>query len=158
MARDLDDRIFRFVCRIVDLFEMLHARGGAAGVIGYQLLGSGTSIGANYEEAAAGQSKADFIAKLATSRKECRETLFWLRLIAAEALARPRTDCRRHLRSAPVDGDPAHNHPTGAIESITRTVASSLARRRAISHLRILRFCIPAFLHSCIFFTQQSPQ
>ena len=86
MPRDLDDRVFQFACRIVDLFELLNAKGGAARVIGYQLLDAGTSIGSNYEEAAAGQTKADFIAKLSISRKESRESLFWLRLIAAKRL------------------------------------------------------------------------
>ncbi len=86
MPRDLDDRVFRFACRIVDVFELLNAKGGAARVIGYQLLDAGTSVGSNYEEAAAGQTKADFIAKLCISRKESRESLFWLRLIAAKGL------------------------------------------------------------------------
>jgi four helix bundle protein len=40
----------------------------------------GTSIGANAEEAQDGQSKADFIAKLSVSRKESRETIWWLRV------------------------------------------------------------------------------
>ena len=53
--------------------------------MGEQLLRAGTSVGANYAEAAAGQSKADFIAKLAIARKECRETLYWLRLIEAKS-------------------------------------------------------------------------
>jgi len=48
-----------------------------------QLIRSGTSIGANIEEAQAGQSKADFIAKMSISRKEARETLYWLRLLKA---------------------------------------------------------------------------
>ena len=51
-----------------------------------QLLRSGTSIGANIEEAQAGQSKADFIAKMSISRKESRETLYWLKLLAASEL------------------------------------------------------------------------
>ncbi len=51
-----------------------------------QLLRSGTSIGANTEEAQAGQSKADFIAKMLIARKESRETLFWLRLLKATNL------------------------------------------------------------------------
>jgi four helix bundle protein len=40
----------------------------------------GTSIGANAEEAQDGQTKPDCIAKLSVSRKESRETLYWLRL------------------------------------------------------------------------------
>ena len=87
--RDLDDRVFRFACRVVDLFDMLFAKGGAARAIGYQLLRSGTSVGSNCEEASAGQTKPDFIAKLSIARKESRESLYWLRLIAAKRLLDP---------------------------------------------------------------------
>jgi four helix bundle protein len=68
---------------------LLDAKGGAARAIGYQLLAAGTSVGSNYEEATAGQTKADFIAKLAIARKESRESLYWLRLIAAKQLLDP---------------------------------------------------------------------
>ena len=50
-------------------------------VISKQLLRSGTSIGANIEEALQGRSKKDFIAKLSISLQEAHETRFWLRLI-----------------------------------------------------------------------------
>ena len=43
-------------------------------------MGCGTSIGANAEEAQDGQTKPDFIARLSVSRKEARETGYWLRL------------------------------------------------------------------------------
>lgn len=46
-----------------------------------QLLRSGTSIGANIEEAQAAQSKNDFLAKMSIARKEAHETHYWLRLI-----------------------------------------------------------------------------
>jgi len=46
-----------------------------------QLLRSGTSVGANYEEARGAQSRADFLHKLQIVLKEIRESLFWLRLI-----------------------------------------------------------------------------
>ncbi len=49
--------------------------------IAKQLLRSGTSIGANVEEALAGQSKKDFYAKMCIASKEARETNYWLRLI-----------------------------------------------------------------------------
>ena len=48
-----------------------------------QLLRSGTSIGANIEEAQAGQSRADFVSKISISCKEARETLYWLSLLEA---------------------------------------------------------------------------
>ena len=46
-----------------------------------QVLRSGTSAGANYEEACGAESKADFIHKIHISYKELRETNYWLRLI-----------------------------------------------------------------------------
>ena len=46
-----------------------------------QLLRSGTSIGANVEEALAGQIRKDFFAKMSIASKEARETNYWLRLI-----------------------------------------------------------------------------
>jgi four helix bundle protein len=48
-----------------------------------QLLDAATSVGANLEEAKAGQSRADFIHKNAISLKEAREANYWLRLILA---------------------------------------------------------------------------
>lgn len=51
-----------------------------------QLLKSGTSVGANYEEAQAGQSRADFISKTSVSLKEARETNYWLRLLMASEI------------------------------------------------------------------------
>ena len=46
-----------------------------------QLLRSGTSIGANVSEGVKGQSKADFISKMAIALKEANETHYWLRLL-----------------------------------------------------------------------------
>ncbi len=50
-------------------------------VLSKQLLRSGTSIGANINEAVSGQSKRDFIHKLSIALKEARETLYWLSLL-----------------------------------------------------------------------------
>ncbi len=50
-------------------------------IISQQLIRSGTSIGANVEEAIGGQSKRDFQSKLRISYKEARETHYWLRLL-----------------------------------------------------------------------------
>jgi four helix bundle protein len=49
-------------------------------VIGYQLLKSGTSIGANYREATRAQSRDDFIHKIGICEKETSETEYWLEL------------------------------------------------------------------------------
>tara|TARA_R110002012_G_scaffold319389_2_gene539684 strand:- start:70948 stop:71259 length:312 start_codon:yes stop_codon:yes gene_type:complete len=50
-------------------------------VLSRQILKSGTSIGANVEEAIGGISKRDFRAKMSISYKEARETHYWLRLL-----------------------------------------------------------------------------
>ena len=49
--------------------------------IGGQLLDAGTSVGANFEEACAAFSKADFTYKISIAKKEAYETNYWLRLI-----------------------------------------------------------------------------
>lgn len=51
-------------------------------VLTKQLLKSGTSVGANIEEAQGAISKAEFIAKIQISLKEAKETKYWLRLIS----------------------------------------------------------------------------
>ena len=50
-------------------------------VLSKQLLRSGTSIGANVEEAQHPQSTADFISKMSIALKEARETQYWIRLL-----------------------------------------------------------------------------
>jgi four helix bundle protein len=60
---------------------------GAPRTISNQLLRSGTSIGANVEEAQAAQSRKDFVCKNSIALKEARETRYWLRaLIASEVM------------------------------------------------------------------------
>jgi len=79
--RDIRERTFKFALRIMKLCHELEEQRGVARTLGWQLLRSGTSIGANVEEAQAGQSKLDFISKNAIALKEARETIYWLRLL-----------------------------------------------------------------------------
>ena len=69
-----------FAVRIVNLYKYISATYKDK-VIVTQLLRSGTSIGANAEEADAGISKKDFLSKMYISLKEARETKFWLVLL-----------------------------------------------------------------------------
>jgi four helix bundle protein len=62
------------------MYQFLAKQRGVGEVLGRQVLRSGTSIGANLEEATAGQSKADFVSKCTIALKEARETHYWLRL------------------------------------------------------------------------------
>ena len=57
-------------------------------VLTKQLLKSGTSIGANVEEAEQAQSKKDFISKLSIALKEAHETRYWLRLMRDTKITR----------------------------------------------------------------------
>ena len=66
--------------RIVNLYKYL-IREHKEYVLSKQLLGSGTSIGANVAEAQRGQSKADFTAKMSIALKEANETDYWLKLL-----------------------------------------------------------------------------
>jgi len=59
---------------------------GVARTLSQQIIRSGTSIGANVEEAQGGQSRADFLAKIFIALKEARETLYWLKLLIAAGI------------------------------------------------------------------------
>ncbi len=73
------EKSFEFALLIVDLYRKLLQQNEF--VLSKQILKSGTSIGANIEEAIGGHSKKDFIAKMIIAHKECRETRYWLRLL-----------------------------------------------------------------------------
>ena len=71
-----------FALRIVNMYKYLTLKASQKEfVLSKQVLRSGTSIGANIEEALRGQSKADFVAKMNISLKEACETRYWLKLL-----------------------------------------------------------------------------
>ncbi len=86
MTSDLPERTFEFARRVVLLCRVLDSSPGVPRTLAGQLLRSGTSIGANVEEAQASQSGADFVSKYSIACKEARETHYWLRLLAATAI------------------------------------------------------------------------
>ena len=73
------EKSFSFAICIIELFKYLKSNNEF--IISKQLLRSGTSIGANINEATAAQSKADFIHKMSIASKEARETKYWLMLL-----------------------------------------------------------------------------
>jgi four helix bundle protein len=75
----ITERTFNFSLAIIELYKFLILN--KEFVLSKQILRSGTSIGANVEEAQAAQSKKDFISKMAIASKEARETHYWLRLL-----------------------------------------------------------------------------
>src|SRR3990170_2668595 len=76
----IDERTFEFALLIIETYKYLVAKNEY--ILSKQLLRSGTSIGANVQEAQAAQSKKDFISKMTIASKEARETNYWLRLLA----------------------------------------------------------------------------
>ena len=73
-------KAYAFALEIIILYKYL-VNEKKEYVLSKQLLRSGTSIGANINEALSGQSKRDFVHKLSISLKEARETSYWLNLL-----------------------------------------------------------------------------
>ena len=76
----LHSKALEFATQIV-LFYQEFSKAHKDNTLSKQLLRSGTSIGANLNEATFGNSKADFVAKLHISLKETGESLYWLKLL-----------------------------------------------------------------------------
>jgi four helix bundle protein len=80
--KDLAERLFIFAVRTLKFLGML-GKSPESRTIRYQLAKAATSSGANYEEAQAGSSRADFMNKIRISLREMRESNYWLRIIQA---------------------------------------------------------------------------
>ena len=85
---DISERLLNFAVRMVKLAAALPRNQIGRHICG-QLVRSGTSAGANYEEARGAESRKDFIHKVGVSLKEIRESLYWLKLIEKAALLSP---------------------------------------------------------------------
>ena len=77
--KELEKRTKQFALKVIRFVASLRAN-KITDVLGYQLLKSGTSIGANYREANRAQSRRDFIHNIAIVEKEASETQYWLEL------------------------------------------------------------------------------
>jgi four helix bundle protein len=75
----IQTKSFEFSLVIIRLYKELIKRNEY--ILSKQLLRSGTSIGANIEEATAAISRKDFIHKLSIASKEARESRYWLKLL-----------------------------------------------------------------------------
>ncbi len=79
------DKSYAFALATIKLYQSLTNK--KEFVLSKQLLRSATSIGANIEEATAGQSRADFLSKMSIASKEARESNYWLRLLRDSQIA-----------------------------------------------------------------------
>ena len=75
----IKDKTYQFALEIIFLYKKMRDQNEF--ILSKQVIRSGTSIGANVEEAIAAQSRKDFISKMSISSKEARETNYWLRLL-----------------------------------------------------------------------------
>ena len=82
---DIRERIFNFSQRILDISEVFPKTEFNKNIC-IQLIKSGTSIGANMEEADGTLTKKDFLNKIVIARKEAKETSYWLKLISGRYL------------------------------------------------------------------------
>ena len=85
--KDIVKRTYKYALRIVQIANKLPNSNGIY-PIRDQLIRSGTSVGANAEEASAGFSRNDFIYKMSVASKEARESNYWLRLIRDSGIAK----------------------------------------------------------------------
>ncbi len=83
---DLKGRTKEYALRIIRMYSALPAATVDAGVLGKQLLRSGTSVGAHYREAQRAKSDADFINKIEGALQELDESQYWLELICEAGL------------------------------------------------------------------------
>ncbi|MBN2096867.1 MAG: four helix bundle protein [Candidatus Omnitrophica bacterium] len=77
---DLEERTLEFAKEIIRLCKKLSKEVINVRLIG-QLINASASVGANYREANEALSKKDFTHRMKITRKECKETSFWLELI-----------------------------------------------------------------------------
>jgi len=99
MNRDLNERLFNYACNVLKMLGKL-GTGRETDVLKYQLSRSATSVGANYEEAQAAITRAEFRMKILISLKEARESHYRLRLIEAMF---PDNDDAKYLKNECVE-------------------------------------------------------
>ena len=73
------EKSYQFALKVIKLYQILQEQ--REFVLSKQVLRSGTSIGANIQEATAACSRKDFHSKMSIASKEARETHYWLRLL-----------------------------------------------------------------------------
>ena len=76
---ELERRTKAFALRVIRFVAVL-PKNKVTDILGYQLVKSATSVGANYREANRAESRRDFIHKIALVEKEAAETQYWLEL------------------------------------------------------------------------------
>ncbi|MFC1496066.1 four helix bundle protein [Candidatus Margulisiibacteriota bacterium] len=91
MVFDLRERTEMFSINIINLIGKF-PKNVTGIVIAKQILRSGTSVGANLEEADAASSRKDFFHKISICTREAKETNYWFRIIIKSKLLHKNSD------------------------------------------------------------------
>jgi len=113
------EKSFAFAVRIVKLYKYFCDEKKEY-VLSKQLLRSGTSIGANINEAQAAQSTNDFISKLSIASKEARESQYWIKLLIE-------TD---YLSSASLNTQSLQNEINEIVKLLTNIIKTTQERNK----------------------------
>ena len=132
-SQDIRDRTFDFGCRVARLALQLAPQPGVRCIVD-QLLKSGTSVGANLEEAKAGSSKRDFVRYVEISLREARETVYWLRICLA-------------LQLGPVEELGTLRGEGDQIARILGAIVVNTKRRMLTGYAVFVLVVLSAFLH-----------
>jgi len=138
-SRIISERSFQLAVRIVKSCDGLRNGGRAARKIADQLFDCGTSIGANVSESQGGQTKPDVLARLAVSRKESWETIYWLRLAVATSIVTEdavawELDEAQQLKAMITARSRPVNHRTRVEEKPSMPKAMADGNHQTISH------------------------
>jgi len=109
MKNPIVDKSLIFAEKILNIYFFLREKNHYR--LADQIVGSGTSIGANVVEAQAAQSKNDFISKISIASKEARETAYWIKLLNRKEL---------------IQNHPDFNYLQSEIEEINKILTSIL--------------------------------
>ena len=113
----IQEKAYSFALTIIELYRLLVQQNEY--VMSKQLLKSGTSIGANVEEALAGQSRPDFLSKMSIASKEARESNYWLRLLRDSKIVE-----KKYLLKPLADSEEIISMLTSIVKTTSKTATS----------------------------------
>jgi len=116
----IQEKTYAFALSIIELYRLLIRKNEY--VMSKQLLKAGTSVGANVEEALAGQSRPDFLSKMSIASKEARESNYWLRLLRDSGIIE-----REHLQKPLAES----KEIVCMLTSIVKTTAGTTERKNS---------------------------
>ncbi len=115
----IKEKTYSFALTIIELYR--HLASANEYVISKQILKSGTSIGANVEEALAGQSRPDFLSKMSIASKEAGETNYWLRLLRDGEIIN-----QKHIEKPMIESEEIVRMLTSIVKTTAITKSSKL--------------------------------